>query len=74
MFIRYAKYLEAKINGWYANAALDYGVSGRFVAVEDQAPHLKITWEEEGETFTISIPWYADYTPEQAYNIWMECE
>ena len=74
MFIRYAKYLEAKINGWYANAAIDYGVSGRFVAVEDQAPHLKITWEEEGETFTTSIPWYADYTPEQAYNIWMECE
>lgn len=74
MFNRLAHYLEAKITGWYTNAAIDYGISGRFIAAEDLSPHLKITWEEEGETFTASIPWYTDYTPEQIYNIWMECE
>lgn len=34
MFNRLAHYLEAKINGWYTNAAADYGISGEGVSLE----------------------------------------
>lgn len=66
-------YLKSKINGWYENAMIDYGVSGKFISTETRGHELYIKWEEEGEIFDTVISWYTEYTPEQLYNIWMEC-
>lgn len=66
-------YLEQKItNSWYKNAEIDYGVSGRFLDAEIIGNDLKIIWEEMGERLEMFISWFADYTNEQIYNIWME--
>lgn len=66
------KYLAQKIAGWYYNAHLDYGIDGRFLSAEAEGHNLKITWEEMGEHLETVISWWAEYTPEQLYNIWME--
>ena len=66
-------YLNNKItNSWYANAAIDYGITGRFLDCEASGHNLKITWEEMGEILETVISWFTEYTPEQIYNIWME--
>lgn len=65
-------YLASKIAGWYYNAKLDYGIDGRFIAAEEDGNNLKIVWEEMGERLETVIIWFAEYTPEQLYNIWME--
>jgi hypothetical protein len=66
-------YLENKITySWYANAAIDYGVNGKFLDAEIDGNNLKIIWEEAGERFEYIISWFKDYTLEQIYNIWME--
>lgn len=66
-------YLENKItNSWYKNAEIDYCITGRFISAEAAGDDLKITWEEMGERLELVIDWYAEYTPDQLYNIWME--
>lgn len=66
-------YLKNKINNsWYANSAIDYGITGRFLDVEVIGHNLKVIWEEMGERFEMVISWFEEYTPEQIYNIWME--
>lgn len=67
--------LEARINNWYENARIDYGVSGRFLDVEtygDKGQHLYILWEEEGKRYKMPVSWWTEYNAEQVYNIWME--
>ena len=66
-------YLSDKItNSWYKNAALDYGITGRFIGAETSGADLLIRWEEEGQQLETVITWYTEYTPEEIYNIWME--
>lgn len=70
------EYLRDKIdNSWYANARIDYGVSGRFLDAQpygDQGQHLYIFWEEDGKRYRMPVDWWTEYTAEQVYNIWME--
>lgn len=69
------EYLRSKISGWYENAHIDYGVSGRFLdaqAYGDQLQHLRIIWEEDGKRYASEVSWWTEYTAEQVYNIWME--
>lgn len=69
------KYLENHINNWYRNSLLDYGINGRFVRVNvygDKGQHLSIIWEEDGRQYKMPVSWWAEYTAEQIYNIWME--
>ena len=66
------KYLEQKINGWYRNAKLDYGVSGHFVDARVVDNELLIKWVEDGETYEKAILYFQDYANEELYNIWME--
>lgn len=66
-------YLESRItDGWYANAAIDYGITGRFIDAEISGNNLKIIWEEMGERFEYIVSWFREYTLEQIYSIWME--
>ncbi len=74
MKLSYIKnYLNEKItNSWYRNAAIDYGITGKFIDAEIINNNLKIIWEEMGESLEMVISWFGEYTPEQLYNIWME--
>lgn len=66
-------YLENKItNSWYANSAIDYGITGKFLDVEVIGNDLKIIWEEMGEQLETIVAWFTEYSPEQIYNIWTE--
>lgn len=65
-------YLETRINNWYHNSLLDYGINGRYIKAEVNGHDLRIIWEEEDERMEIEIAWFGEYTPEQLYNIWME--
>lgn len=66
-------YLNEKItNSWYVNAAIDYGITGKFIDCEAIGNSLKIIWEEMGECFEMVVDWFTEYSPEQIYNIWME--
>ena len=66
-------YLNERItNSWYKNAALDYGVTGRFISAEAAGSDLVIRYEEEGQQRETVITWYTEYSPEEIYNIWME--
>lgn len=67
--------LNTRISGWYEDARIDYGVSGRFLGVEtygDKGQHLYIFWEEEGKRYKMPVSWWTEYNAEQIYNIWME--
>lgn len=65
-------YLNEKITNWYKNAELDYGVTGRFISANVVNNDLVISYEEMGQQSKVIVAYYADYTPEQIYNIWME--
>lgn len=66
-------YLDQKItNSWYANSAVNYDIAGKFIDCETIGNDLKIIWTEMGERLEMVISWFAEYTPEQIYNIWME--
>ncbi|MDE6182787.1 MAG: hypothetical protein K2F59_06250 [Eubacteriales bacterium] len=66
-------YLERKINNWYINAEMDYGVTGKFIdAKVIDKEHLLITWEENGETEEMVINYFETYSQENLYNIWIE--
>lgn len=66
-------YLNEQItNSWYKNSKIDYGISGKYIDIETIGNDLKIIWEEMGEPLEMIVPWFAEYTPEQIYNIWME--
>ncbi len=67
-------YLEHKINNWYANTLIDYGVSGKFKGLKTCGEHLCIVYIEDGKEKEVDIVYYNDYTLEQLYNIWMETE
>lgn len=70
---RLKNYLKDKINNsWYKNAAIDYGITGKFITAEKIENDLKIVWEEMGERFEMVVAWFEDYSNEQIYNIWME--
>lgn len=66
------KYLGQKIDGWYRNVNLDYGVSGHFVDARVVDNELLIKWVEDGETYEKAIVYFQDYANEELYNIWME--
>lgn len=78
-----AAYLRDKIdNNWYRNSDIDYGVTGHVNTIStygDKDQHLLITYTENHDgghpmydiVSECSISWYADYTPEQLYYIWM---
>lgn len=68
-----AQYLSSKITGWYENARIDYGVSGKFLSCKAEGENgIRINWEEEGKEYTMVINWFTEYTTEHLYNIWME--
>lgn len=67
------KYLNEKItNSWYVNAAIDYGITRKFLDCKAIGYDLKIIWEEMGEQFEMIVSWFTEYALEQIYNIWME--
>lgn len=44
-------YLNDKItNSWYVNAAIDYGITGKFLDCEAIGNNLKIIWGGNGRT------------------------
>lgn len=68
-----AQYLNNKITGWYENARIDYGVSGKFISCKAEGENgIRINWEENGKEYTMVINWFTEYTIEHLYNIWME--
>lgn len=68
-----AQYLNNKITGWYENARIDYGVSGKFLSCKAEGENgIRINWEENGKEYTMVINWFTEYTIEHLYNIWME--
>lgn len=68
-----AQYLSNKITGWYENARIDYGVSGKFLSCKAEGENgIRINWEENGKEYTMVINWFTEYTTEHLYNIWME--
>lgn len=69
-----AHYLKHAIFNWYANAEIDFGVTGHFVEVHEDRHNLKIIWEENGGKLITSIPYFEDYSPEQLYYIWQESD
>lgn len=69
---RIDKYLENRINNWYHNSLIDYGINGKFVRAEAKGDSLRIIWEEEGKRYAMPVSWWPEYTAEQVYNIWME--
>ena len=74
---RIKDYLKHFINNsWYVNAKLDYNINGYFVdaTIVSDGHGLLIEWVEEGQPHAHEIAYYYDYTLEQLYNIWMECE
>lgn len=65
--------LKSKIDNWYRNAKIDYGVSGKFVDVREESGALVVYWEEDGKRKRYSFgKYWNDYSVEQLYNIWME--
>jgi len=70
-----SQYLNEHItNSWYKDAAIDYGVTGKFIEAKTDGNDLIIVHEENGQIYITVIYWYTEYTPEQIYNIWMETE
>ena len=67
-------YLEYRFNRWYANARIDYGVSGRLVSVSYNAELdvVSIQTVEDGEMYYCNIEYASAKTPEQIFDIWME--
>lgn len=65
-------YLQNKINGWYKEVVRDYGISGKFTKCEVVENDLIIFWEEEKEKKQMQVAYFAEYTKEQLYDIWME--
>lgn len=68
------KYLKEKINNWYKNSEIDYGIKGKFIDCVTSENYLFIIFEEDEEKLKCEICWYQEYTDEQLYNIWMESE
>lgn len=68
------EYLKERINNWYKNSEIDYGVSGKFIDVVTAENYLFIIFEEEGQKLKCEICWYQEYNNEQLYNIWMESD
>lgn len=65
--------LKSKIDNWYRNAKIDYGVSGKFIDVREESGALVVYWEEDGKRKKYSFgKYWDDYSVEQLYNIWME--
>lgn len=52
--------IAQRINNYYRNAYLDYGVTGECINITAGISFIEITWKENGET------------PEQLFYIWME--
>jgi hypothetical protein len=67
-----SNYMREKITNWYNNAAIDYGVQGKFIDANVDGNSLLICWEEDGEAAKLKINWYTEYSLEDLYNIWME--
>jgi hypothetical protein len=68
----YVRYLQEAITRWYYNAAIDYGVTGKFLDAVERGNDLDIIYLEEGEELTYTVCWFREYTPDQVYSIWME--
>ena len=67
------KYLKNQItNSWYYNSKIDYGIEGKFLNAEIIEKDLKIVWNEMGKQLEMVITYFAEYTLEQLYTIWME--
>ena len=67
------EYFGNKINNWYANAALDYGIDGRFIDATYTHGKVKLVWEEEGTRYAMELN-ACGYQPEELYCIWMESD
>ena len=67
-------YLKERINNWYKNTEIDYGVTGNFVDCVTDDIYLFITFVENGILLKCIISYYQEYNAEQLYNIWMESE
>ena len=48
-------YLKEKINNWYKNSEIDYGVTGKFIDCEAVGNNLIITFEEENEKLKTEV-------------------
>lgn len=65
-----SNYFKEKLEPWYFYANLDYGVTGKFLKLEQDGNHLRIFFEENGEILGLHINWFNEYSFEQLYNIW----
>lgn len=72
--IKMKNYLKEKINNWYKNSEIDYGIEGSFINCIVDGHNLIILFEEEGKKYRCLVSWYTEYTAEQIYNIWMETD
>lgn len=64
--------IAKRINNYYRNAYLDYGVIGECINIIDGISFIEITWKENGETHSMRIANEMGETPEQIFYIWME--
>lgn len=65
--------IAKRINNYYRNAYLDYGVTGECINISDGSSFIEIAWRENDEKHSMRIATNMDDTPEQIFYIWMEC-
>ena len=66
-------FLNGKIDNWYRNAKIDYGVSGKFIDVKEENGELVVYWDENGKRKKYSFgKYWDDFSVNQLYNVWME--
>ena len=68
----FANAIKARVNRYYENARIDYGVEGECLAVMEKGNAISIIGMEGGKYTVCEIPYYREYTGEQLFNIWME--
>lgn len=68
-------YTNSKLNNWYNNAKLDYGVIGS-ATCKISGNKFIVNFIEDGEAKEWSMAFYPEYVEENGmdyfYNVWME--
>ena len=62
---------NARLENWYANVKLEYGVNGSGVATfNKETEEIEIRYEEDGIKCLFSHPYHPDYKISTIFDIW----